>query len=276
MSSKKTMKKQTSLLKYLGFTKTIVHNNQRFNVSSDFVPDVGGLYKCPSCKSSSKTKQALASHCMWKHETTNVAKSESTMKIARHLEGKREREQEIELSKDVEFVMENLLKSVVAGERSESDVDFAINIDLVDTPAQRKEAKKRNSYDHKFKMDVIEQVDAGALPTNVAFYNNIDDSMVCRWVQDRKIIADMAANKHRALLKKNRRARKHDKVFNKLYPVFLDARTKVKKVSYSWLYTKASKISKELNPDAPRLAKSAMCNIKLQHQIATDPKEEKK
>ena len=203
----KTVKKQTSLLKYLGFTKTIVHNNQRFNVSSDFVPDVGGLYICPICKSSFKTKQALASHCMWKNETTNVAKSESTMKIARHLEGKREREQEREFSKDVEFVMENLLKSVVAGERSESDVDFAINIDLVDTPAQRKEAKKRNSYDHKFKMDVIEQVDAGALPINVAFYNNIDDSMVCRWVQDRKIIADMAANKHRALLKKKQKSK---------------------------------------------------------------------
>ena len=96
--AKKT-KKQTSLLKYAGFSKEIVHNNTKYKiVDSGFVEGSGGVYKCPSCSEMKKTKQALSQHIMWRHSDNSSPKSEAAEKIARYVSEKQQITEEKEIN----------------------------------------------------------------------------------------------------------------------------------------------------------------------------------
>ena len=118
-------------------------------------------------------------------------------------------------------------------------------------------------------MDIIDQVENGVLPVDVAFNNNIDKSLVSRWLKDKMQMIDGASNQHLRFIKQNKKSRKHKEVFKKLHALFLKTRAKGKKVSFSWFYTKANIIQKELDQNASRLPKSAIdtfrkkINIKL-------------
>ena len=135
--------------------------------------------------------------------------------------------------------------------------------------AHEKEKKKRKQYDFVFKMDIIEQVESGILYIDVAFNNNIDKSLVSRWIQNKKNIINGASDKHRKLFKKNKKSTKHETLFKKLFIKFKEARSKGLKVSFSWLYTKANVIHKELPQNSKRLSKTVVLmflhrfNIKL-------------
>ena len=146
----------------------------------------------------------------------------------------------------------------------DSDIDF--NISSANPIQQQKKQpvkpttvkNSRRSYDYRFKMSIIEQVDDNNLPIDVFNYHNIDKSLVSRWLKNREEITDHAANKNRELAKRNKKTMKHEVLFEKLYPLFLEAREKGKMVSYSWLYTKGSVLCKQLYPANPWLPKSAV------------------
>ena len=67
----KKTKKQTSLLKYAGFSKEIVHNDTTYKiVDSGFVAESDGV--------------------LWKHSDNNSPKSEAAEKIARYISEKQQ------------------------------------------------------------------------------------------------------------------------------------------------------------------------------------------
>ena len=87
---------------------------------------------------------------------------------------------------------------------------------------------------------------------HVAFNNNIDKSLVSRWIQNKKNIVNGASDQHRKLFKKNTKTTKHKTLFKKLFIKFKEAR------SFSWLYTKANVINKELTQNSKRLSKTVV------------------
>ena len=165
---------------------------------------------------------------------------------------------------DCETVLEDMIMKATASTMGDIDIDFNIG---TANPIQHQKKQpvrptvaknSRRSYDYRFKMSIIEQVDDNNLPIDVANYHNIDKSLVSRWLKNREEITDHAANKHRELAKRNKKTRKHEVLFENLYPLFLAAREKGKMVSYSWQYTKGSVLCKQLYPTTPRLPKSAI------------------
>ena len=88
----------------------------------------------------------------------------------------------------------------------------------------RKGAQKRKSYDFSYKMDVINELDAGICAEDVAFKMNINKSFVSKWKDARKTIIDNAASSHLKLLKKGRKSKKHNALFERLIVKFRAAR----------------------------------------------------
>ena len=88
--------------------------------------------------------------------------------------------------------------------------------------------------------------------SDVALENNVHKSLVSKWSnsKNRTAIYHGAADQHKKLLTKNRRAKKHDAIFNQLIDTFRMTRSKGGMVSFSWLYT--------LNPGARRLSRSVV------------------
>ena len=181
------------------------------------------------------------------------------------------------IEKDVKLTVDKLILSVVensspvittTNNNDTETIDF--NVDgSSPKEAHEKEKKKRKQYDFVFKMDIMEQVESGIPHIDVAFNNNIDKSLVSRWIQNKKNIIDGASDQHRKLFKKNRKSTKHETLFKKLFIKFKEARSKGLKVSFSWLYTKANVINKELSQNSKRLSKTVVVmflrkfNIKL-------------
>ena len=138
--------------------------------------------------------------------------------------------------------------------------------------AHEKEKKKRKQYNFVFKMDLTEHVESGIPHIDVAFNDIIDKSLVSRWIKSKKNIIDGVSDQHRKLFKKNRKSTKHKTLFKKLFIKFKEARSKGLKVSFSWLYTKANVIKKELSQNFKWLSKTVVVmflrkfNIKL-HRV---------
>ena len=131
-------------------------------------------------------------------------------------------------------------------------------------------ADKRKSYSFSFRANVLTQcdVETNKPDAEIAFENGIGKSSLCSWKKSRKIIFEKAAKEHSRLLTKGRRSKKHDAVFDKLIPKFRAARGKGQVVSFAWLYTHASKIHKELNPDSTRrLSPSVVVAFKRKYHI---------
>ena len=162
------------------------------------------------------------------------------------------------IEKDVKFTVDKLILSVVensspvtttTNNNDTKTIDF--NVDGSSSKeAHEKEKKKRKQYDFAFKMDIIEEVEA--------FNNNIDKSLVSRWIQNKKNIVNGAFDQHRKLFKKNTKSTKHKTLFKKLFIKCKEARSKGLKVSFSWLYTKANVINKELTQNSKRLSKTVV------------------
>ena len=108
----------------------------------------------------------------------------------------------------------------------------------------RKGSLNRKSYDYNFKMEVVE-VDAPI--EDVALQFNIHKSLVSKWKKDKSVILDRAMDEHKKLMKKGRPSNKHKELFRRLYEKFKHARKIGRMVSFSWLYTHASKIKKEMD-----------------------------
>ena len=247
--------KQSTLFKY-GFTKKIHHRNNLADVSGeDFVSGSSEIYKCNSCDNSFKSRQGLSMHVIWAHPTSNNAnKSEAALKVVNS---------HIELA--VKRTLDDLVSTVATEIASVNNP--ASNTDVSPPPEAVKVRKRRKQYDFVFKMEIIEQVESGISPIDVAFNNNIDKSLVARWLQNKRQIIDGASSQHRKLFSKNRKSTKHQRLFKKLYSKFKDARSKGMKVSFSWLYTKANIINKELNPNSARVPKSIVASFNRKYNI---------
>ena len=187
-------------------------------------------------------------HVVWAHPEVSSSHG-SVAKISWKLEAR--------VEQDFKAVVNSLVQCV----DSELDVTSSAA-----TTQVSKERSQRNQYDFTFKIKVTNQVDSGTLATDVAFQNNIDKSLVSRWLDRRKDTIDGAANKHRQLFKKNRRSINHDAVFHKLHLQFIKTRSRGMKVSFSWFYTKGNIINRELNPTGKRLPQSAMVYTKIRDQ----------
>ena len=74
-------------------------------------------------------------------------------------------------------------------------------------------------------MNVINELDEGVCAEDVAFNNRIHKSLVSKWKCVRKEIIDGAASKQLKLLKKGRKTKKHNAMFEKLIIKFREART---------------------------------------------------
>ena len=108
------------------------------------------------------------------------------------------------IEKDVKLTVDKLILSVVensspvittTNNNDTETIDF--NVDGSSSKeAHEKEKKKRKQYDFVFKMDIIEQVESGNPHIEVAFNNNIDKSLVNRWIQSKKNIIDGASDQH--------------------------------------------------------------------------------
>ena len=94
-------------------------------------------------------------------------------------------------------------------------LDFNVN-GSSSKEANEKEKKKKKQYNFVFKMDIIEQVESGIPHIDVAFNNNIDKSLVSRWMQNKKNIIDGASDQHRKLFKKTENLPKKDSLRNYL------------------------------------------------------------
>ena len=183
MSSKRKAdtKRQTSLLKFKGFTKKIVHNNKSYNVVDSGFASAGpsGTHKCPSCGERKKSKPALSQHMLWKHANYSSVKSNVVENIANHV-------QEKEIKENVKKTVDFLLNAIEDSENTpeERAVDTNENGQTIVTKTSNKE--ERRHYDYRFKLKVIEQVDDGNLAIDVAPHHNISKSLVSRWLKNRK------------------------------------------------------------------------------------------
>ena len=95
----------------------------------------------------------------------------------------------IKIENEVKINLDNLLTSVEIElskssinpvSNTDEEVDFTAEIDLTNEPDTVEIAKKRKRYDFLYKMDIIDQVDSGTLPVDVAINNNLDNSLVSR------------------------------------------------------------------------------------------------
>ena len=186
-------KRQASLFKY-GFIKKVKHRNTLVNVSvGDYVHETG-IHTCSLCDKSFKSTQGLSSHVYWAHPATFSAnKSESALKV---INAKIEKDVKLTVDKLILSVVENSSPVITTTNNNDTEtIDF--NVDGSSSKeAHEKEKKKRKQYDFVFKMDIIEQVESGNPHIEVAFNNNIDKSLVNRWIQSKKNIIDGASDQH--------------------------------------------------------------------------------
>ena len=107
--------------------------------------------------------------------------------------------------------------------------------------------KKRLSYPAKFKGEVIQDRENG-LKSNelVQKYSNfrLDVPNISRWMKEKHVILTADADEHKRLLK-IRPSIKHNELFDKLRPLFHEARSKGKIVDFNWLWSKTRKIYKD-------------------------------
>ena len=197
-----------------------------------------GIFDCSKCSTRFKSRAGgLTSHVMWAHPSTSVSSSSSSSSITTAPAVPR-RERTIEM--DVELVMNRVLIDVENECRK--------------SRGGRKGAQKRKSYDFSYKMDVINELDAGTCAEDVALKMNINKSLVSKWKDARKTIIDNAASSHLKLLKKGRKSKKHNALFERLIVKFRAARKKGNMVSFNWIYTHANKLQKEMYSGSPRLS----------------------
>lgn len=249
MSAKGGKKKQTTIFNTKSFTRVAQHRGKTIDLTKDepkFVAagdDPTLLVKCGECTSKFKTTQGLASHRAWAHKfPTLLEDSGSSVKSIPNILSSKKKPSVDEINaRDIKYVLNQLLCDVERAEAKEKK-----------NPGRRRGADDRKSYDNLFKLSVLEQVDEalrnGGFMVDVAFQNNVSKSLVSVWNKNREPIYQGAAAKHRKLLKKNRRSGKHDAVWRILIEMFRKTRAKGGKVSYSWIYTKANMINKEINP----------------------------
>ena len=187
--------------------------------------------ECSDCDESFKTVPGLLLHKKWKHRESSVDADG-----AGDLFASRTRTEEME----VKAVVRNLVSQVETIRRNEEKAA---------AKKGRKGAASRKSYSYSFRMDVLTELDSGKCATDVAFEYRISESMVSKWKRDRKNILEKAADEHKRNFRKGRPSTKHKALFKKLIVKFRIAREKGKMVLFAWLYTTASIIHKNDNPD---------------------------
>ena len=176
------------------FTIKVKHRSTLVNVSvGDYIHETG-IHTCSLCDKSFKSAQGLYSHVYWAHSATISAnKSETALKA---INAKIERDVKLTADKLILSVVENSSPVITTANNNDTET-INFNVDGSSSKeAHEKEKKKRKQYDFVFKMDIIEQVESGNPHIEVAFNNNIDKSLVNRWIQSKKNIIDGASDQH--------------------------------------------------------------------------------
>ena len=142
---------------------------------------------------------------------------------------------ECDTFEDAKYVLEKTLNTVEA--------NYERHLRL-----KRHASKRRHAHSAEFKAEVINTCSQpDVLQVNVAENFRIDQSMVSRWMKNRKAIMKEAALKHRKMLKKGRKSTKYAELYEQLRNKFKTARSKGVPVNFHWLWSKARVIQKGIN-----------------------------
>ena len=269
------MSKQTTLFKY-GVAEKRIREGVAVNVGPTMphFTTLNGIFKCSVCLQGFHSNAAVSMHKKWKHPKSYSEEALSTITIpsttvrdALSVVSKPDEED------DVALVMERLLNSVERNLRQPVKSKRKRSSDGADDNGEKRGPQRgsnvRKSYSFSFRMNVLNQCDEHKCDSDVAFVNNINKSILSKWKKDRVNILNQAMKEHTRLLTKGRKSKKHDELFKKLLPKFRAAREKGRVVSFSWLYTHASNIHKELNPgaDVRRLSPSVVVSFTRKFKI---------
>ena len=139
---------------------------------------------------------------------------------------------------------------------------------IVERVENQKGAVERKSYDNNFKMTVINACKRKRISDqDIAMEFGIDKSLLSKWKKQEKKICDASVQSHLKILRKNRKSKKHDAVYRKLYKKLETARKKGLHVSFAWLYANGNKFHKKLNKNANNLPKSAITTFIRRYNI---------
>ena len=169
------------------------------------------------------------------------------------------KDSKLSVDKLVMSVMENSYSFSTAtemhGNHSEA-IDFTIDKSFLNEAEEKRKEKNTILF---FKINFIEQVESGIPSINDAFNNNIDKSLVSRWIQNKKkLLMALRLNTKNSLRKTENGANMKGNLRNKLNQKFIEARSEGLKVPFSWLYTKSNALSKALTQNLKRLSKTVV------------------
>ena len=100
---------------------------------------------------------------------------------------------------------------------------------------------KRRSYRPSFKLETVEEVEAGMHPDEVAQNFNVSRSNVIKWVQQKEKLIDAAKSEYKNHLK-IRRATKYVNLYKAIKKKFKECRAKGYCISFAWLWSCARRI----------------------------------
>ena len=220
-------KKKQKTFGAFGFTRSVIH---RGNVIKVDIPDTAVVdeptIKCTDCSKMFKNNQGLSVHMctQWIIFSKPVLCNSSSTEL-----------RECDIFEDVKYVLQKTLNTVEA--------NYERHLRL-----KRHASKRRHAHSAEFKAEVINTCSQpDVLQVNVAENFRIDQSMVSRWMKNRKAIMKEAAVKHRKMLKKGCKSTKYAELYEQLWNKFKTSRSKGVPVNFHWLWSKACVIQKGIN-----------------------------
>ena len=134
----------------------------------------------------------------------------------------------------------------------------------------------KRCYWPSFKLETIEEVEAGMHPDEVAQNFNVSRSNVLKWVQQKKKQIDAAKSEYNNHLK-IRRARNYVNLYKALRKMFKECRAKGYRISFAWLWSRAKTIYREeLGDDSAIVKHCVIVNFIKRYNLQMRKKQQSK
>ena len=229
-------KKRQLTLGAFNFTKTIKHRDKEYlcDIPTSY-EETNKPFKCSHCTETFQKKQGLSVHVLCKHPQEQQQPSSSKSIVG-------------ECNIGEPPAKKRATENVNVTNRPDVEViEIEDDGDKHKTTARRGRDTRRQ-YKASFKADVIVDVEAGEHYETVAGKYRVDRSLVLKWFKAKDKIAKAAASEYRNYLK-IRPSRKYIDLYDKLFKLFKDSRSKGHRVDFNWLWSKARMLYRELTGD---------------------------
>ena len=102
----------------------------------------------------------------------------------------------------------------------------------------------RKAHTAVFKAKVIHQIQTDVSQDEIGRKYGISQSLVSKWMKDKKNIISAATDKHKKLYAKQRKSVKYVELYRVLFDQMKAARARGRKVNFNWLWSKARAIQR--------------------------------